>query len=398
MSERAAVTPVLMPQAGNTMEEGTILKWLVKVGERVTSGQALFELETDKATIEVEAESDGRLARIVAPEGSTIPVLKPVAYLAESDSELDAFLAGRPAEGAAPQAPAQAASVVAAVVASAPVSGGRKKASPVARKAAEVLGVDLESIPFGSGPGGRILLEDVERVGRAPVAPGPKPVAGGERVPMSRMRRAIAKNLTVSKQTIPHWYTRVTVDAGPMLAFYKGEKALYPCTLTDVLVQACSRAIMELPAFRSKVDGDDVVTYSGVSIGLAVSVDEGLVVPVVRGVDGMNLKGIASETRRVVEAARSGKLEGIGEGVFTISNLGMFGVEEFAAIINPPESAILAVGAVREAVVVKNGAMRPGKVMTMTLSADHRLIDGSMSAKFVGRLKELLENPSALTG
>jgi pyruvate dehydrogenase E2 component (dihydrolipoamide acetyltransferase) len=205
------------------------------------------------------------------------------------------------------------------------------------------------------------------------------------------MRKAIARNLSVSKQTIPHWYTRITVDAEKMLAYQRREKALYPCSLNDVIVEACGRVIMEMPIFRSRIDGDDIVESPRVNIGLAVGLEEGLVVPVVRGVDGMNLKGIATESRRVIEAARGGKLEGVGEGVFTISNLGMFGVEEFAAIINPPEAAILAVGAVREDVVVKNGAIKAGRVCTMVLSADHRLIDGVAAAKFVARLKEVLE-------
>jgi pyruvate dehydrogenase E2 component (dihydrolipoamide acetyltransferase) len=211
------------------------------------------------------------------------------------------------------------------------------------------------------------------------------------------MRKAIAKNLTVSKQTVPHWYASITVDAEPMLAFYKTEKALYPCSLNDVLVYACGRVIQEMPQFRSQVSGDDVVEFPTVNIGLAVALETGLVVPVVKGVDSKNLKGVAAESRRVIDAAKDGKLEGIGEGVFTISNLGMFGVQEFAAIINPPESAILAVGAVREEVVVKDGAMRPGKKMTVTLSADHRIIDGVTSARFLARLKELLESPGLLS-
>ena len=215
---------------------------------------------------------------------------------------------------------------------------------------------------------------------------------------MDKMRRAIARNLTVSKQTIPHWYATITIDAEQMLAYYRTERALYPCTLNDVLIFACGRVIQEMPAFRSQVSGDEIVEFSSVDVGLAVALETGLVVPVVRGVDGMNLKGVATESRRVIEVAKSGKLEAVGEAVFTISNLGMFGVDEFAAIINPPEAAILAVGAVREAVVVKDGAMRAGKTMSVTLSADHRVIDGVTSARFLARLKELLERPGLLAG
>jgi pyruvate dehydrogenase E2 component (dihydrolipoamide acetyltransferase) len=415
------VVPLLLPQAGNSMEEGTILKWMVAVGDRIKPGVVLYELETDKATIEVEAEETGRLARIVLQDGQTAAVKTPVAYLAESDADLDEFLKGQTlinghSEAAPTPAPVQMPLTLGELtVPSAQVGASRVKASPVARKAAEERGISLESLFPGSGPDGRILLEDVERAAArapqqmsvpapisAPVAPvsAPKPVpaaAGGERKPMDKMRKAIAKNLTVSKQTVPHWYASITIDAEPMLAFYKTEKALYACSLNDVLVYACGRVIQEMPQFRSQVSGDDVVEFPTVNIGLAVALETGLVVPVVKGVDSKNLKGVAAESRRVIDAAKDGKLEGIGEGVFTISNLGMFGVQEFAAIINPPESAILAVGAVREEVVVKDGAMRPGKKMTVTLSADHRIIDGVTSARFLARLKELLESPGLLS-
>jgi pyruvate dehydrogenase E2 component (dihydrolipoamide acetyltransferase) len=219
---------------------------------------------------------------------------------------------------------------------------------------------------------------------------------GGTRTPMPKMRKAIARNLSLSKQTVPHWYATISVEADAMLAYYKKEKALYPCSLNDVIIQAVGRVVMEMPEFRTQVDGDDLVLFGSANIGLAVALESGLVVPVVKGVDCLNLKGIAAESRRVIESAKSGKLEGVGEGVFTISNLGMFGVEEFAAIINPPESGILAIGSVREEVIVKDGAMRIGKKMSVTLSADHRVIDGVTSAKFLARLKELLENPSLL--
>jgi pyruvate dehydrogenase E2 component (dihydrolipoamide acetyltransferase) len=413
-----SVIPLLLPQAGNTMEEGTILKWLVAPGDRVKPGDVLYELETDKATIEVEAEATGRLARIVVGDGQTAPVKTPVAYLAENDADVDAYIGGGalvdgPVAGTTdeqePLAVKEPLVLGEKPVAAAAAGSGRVKASPVARKAAEVMGVDLEGLFPGSGPGGRVLLEDVQKVSKSAPKPlaEPKPISvpepisaarGGSRRPMDKMRRAIARNLALSKQTIPHWYASVTIDAEPMLAYYKAEKALYPCTLNDVLVYACGRVIQEMPAFRSQVSGDEVVEFASVDIGLAVALDAGLVVPVVRGVDGMNLKGIAAESRRVIESAKAGKLEGVGEGLFTISNLGMFGVHEFAAIINPPESAILAVGAVKEAVVVKDGAMRAGKTMTVTLSADHRIIDGVTSARFLSRLKELLERPGLLVG
>ncbi|MCX7799556.1 MAG: 2-oxo acid dehydrogenase subunit E2 [Fimbriimonadales bacterium] len=405
------VVPILLPQAGNTMEEGTILQWRVRPGDRVKVGQVLFELETDKATIEVEAEAEGRIARILVGEGQAAPVKSVVALLAEDDEAAERYLqSGSPApvaSAAEPSAPAgePAAAPMGAVAAPQP---GRRRASPAARAAAAALGVDLGALPQGSGPGGRILREDVERAAAARATPqaaplpeglpgeqpAPSPVAG-ERHPLSRMRKAIARNLAASKQQLPHWYLRTTIVADRLVEFHQSQKARFPCSLNDVVVLAVARAIQEMPAFRSRLEGDEVVTFDSVNIGIAVAVEEGLVVPVVRGADRLNLKGLAAESRRVVEAARQGRLEGVGEGVFTVSNLGMFGVEEFAAIINPPEVGILAVGSVHEDVVVQDGALRIGKRMTMTLSADHRLIDGVQGARFMARVRELLEDPSS---
>jgi len=223
-------------------------------------------------------------------------------------------------------------------------------------------------------------------------------MGGGTRKPMTKMRKAIARNLSLSKQTLPHFYLKATLDADPLLIFYKKEKAIYPCSVNDVIVFAVSRVILEMPEFRSQIDGDDIVQFESVNIGIAVGLDQGLVVPVLKNADGRNLKGVAQESRRLVEGAKAGKVEGMGEGVFSISNMGMYGVEEFSAIINPPESGILAIGAAREEVVVKDGALRIGKKMTLVLSADHRLIDGALAAKFMARLKQLLEDPSQIGG
>ncbi|HEY3266304.1 MAG TPA: dihydrolipoamide acetyltransferase family protein [Armatimonadota bacterium] len=395
-SETRGAVAILMPQPGQSMEEGTIVRWLAREGDQVRKGDILFEVETDKAVLEVEAADSGRLARIVAKDGVTLPVKSLVGVLAETDAEADAFLAGAPqavAPNVAGEAPARE-----RTPAVEPARSGRVAASPLARKAAAQCGVSLESIAHGSGPRGRILLADVEAaVHEAAAEPEPEPRSprppepGAERVPMTRMRKAIARGLVASKQTIPHFYVKLTVDAGPLMAFYRAEKAVYPCSLNDVITYACARLLTEFPAFRGRVDGDDVVTFREANIGIAVGTDEGLTVPVLRGADSRNLKGIAAETRRIVEAARAGRLEGAGEATFTITNLGMFGVEEFSAIINPPEAAILAVGAVREDIVVKDGAIRAGHRMTLTLSADHRLIDGLLAARFMARLKEMLE-------
>ena len=338
-----------------------------------------------------------------------IPVKTPVAYLSESDIALEA-LVDAPAISAATAVTVTVAPHAAEVKPEAKSS--RRRASPVARRAADVLKVDLDSIAKGSGPDGRILLEDVEAAVRltpavpasapkAPVSPSPTAIpamSGGTRTPMTKMRKAIARNLSLSKQTLPHFYLKGTIDADPLLSYYKREKALYACSVNDVILYAVSRVILEMPSFRSQIDGDDTVQFESVNIGMAVGLDQGLVVPVLKGADSRNLKGIAQESRRLVESAKSGKVEGMGEGVFTISNLGMFGVEEFSAIINPPESGILAVGAAREEVVVKDGALKIGKKLTLVLSADHRIIDGTMAAKFMARLKQLLENPESIGG
>lgn len=408
------VTPILMPKAGQSMEEGTLLKWRVSVGQMIKKGDVIFEIETDKATMEVEATDAGRLARIVVQEGEVLPVLQPVAYLAENDADVEAYIRsqghGSPAAAAQadklPVAPVGTAADSAGAAAGGPVdtvkqtplggspqvSEGRVKASPAARKLAAERGVDLHAVATGSGPGGRILSVDVPASGAA----APMSGSGLQRRRMSQMRKAIARNLVLSKQTIPHFYVRQTISAEALLAFYQAQKAQYPCSINDVIVRACARAIEEFPAFRSRVDGDEIVELPGANIGIAVGLEQGLVVPVVVGAERMTLQQIGATTRRLAEAARGGKIEGMGQGCFTITNLGMFGTEEFAAIINPPEAAILAVGAVREAVVVKDGAMRPGKVMTVTLSADHRVVDGMLAAKFLARLRELLESPAGL--
>lgn len=408
MSEQSTVIPLLLPQVGNSMEEGTILKWHVQPGARIKPGDVLYELETDKASMDIEAEVGGRLARIVVPEGQLAPVKTPIAYLAETDAEVDALLGG-----SAPE-PAKVPETVAAKVPTAPTAPAvtatqdldrpsRARVSPAARKAAEVLGVPIAAVSAGSGPGGRVVRADVEKAASQP-KPAPKPVVpstpaaslGGERVPMTKMRKAIARNLQLSKQTVPHFYVKLAVKADAMLAFYKDEKALYPCSMNDVITLACARAIMEFPAFRTQVDGDDYVIQPNANIGIAVALDEGLVVPVLMRADNYNLKGLAAESKRLVEAARDGKVENVGQGVFSISNMGMFGVDEFSAIINPPEAAILAVGAAREGVIVERGAMRAGRIMNLTLSIDHRVADGATAAKFMGRVRELLEDPRKL--
>lgn len=220
----------------------------------------------------------------------------------------------------------------------------------------------------------------------------------GGRKPLSKMRKAIAVNLQTSKQTVPHFYIKQTINADPLFAFYKAQKPATGCTLNDVMLLAVGRVVGEFSGFRSRLEGNEIIETPAANVGVAVSVPDGLVVPVVLNVHAMTLAQLAVEAKRVVESARSGKIENMGKGVFTISNMGMLGVEEFAAIINPPESGILAISGVREAVIVKDGAMRAGRVMALTLSVDHRVVDGALAAQWMGRLRDLLENPEKLLG
>jgi pyruvate dehydrogenase E2 component (dihydrolipoamide acetyltransferase) len=408
------VTPIVMPKAGQSMEEGTIVKWNVQPGARIKKGEIIFIVETDKATVDVEAVDEGRLARIVVPQGETVPVQAPVAYLAENDADADAVIAQGGAVVAAavapltPDSPSSSRPSPARGEGTAPAvsEGGRVKASPAARKLAQQRGVSLAAIGAGSGPGGRVLSSDVAAAvapASVPVSPpgtaalpsGPAP-AGGVRRKMSQMRKAIARNLTLSKQTIPHFYLKLTVNAEPMFAFYKREKTKYPCSVNDVVLAAVAKSVSEFPQFRSRMENNELIEYPTANIGVAVGMDEGLSVPVIVAAEKLSLQQIGAEAKRLAEAARKGKVEHMGEGVFTVTNLGMFGIEEFAAIINPPEAAILAIGAAHDAVVPKDGAARVGKVMTMTLSVDHRVIDGMVGAKFLARMKELLENPAKL--
>jgi len=401
-TSRGKVMPVLMPQAGNTMEEGTVTAWRVKEGDQITVGQVICEIETDKATIDFECPDAGRLARIVAQIGEPVAVKKVIAVLADNDADADAYFA-IPGQTAASSkvtvpeitTPTDGKGKQSRFAGAMPLTGlGRVKASPAARKLAAARGVALAAIGAGSGPEGRILSTDVEfespDVSTAPILEN-----GESRRPLSKMRRAIGLNLQQSKQTIPHFYVRTTINAGRLLAFYREQKATANCTLNDVIVLAVGCAIREFPTVRSQIIGNEIVEYPHANIGIAVGVEEGLVVPVLVNVDMLSLRLVAAETRRIVEQARKGRLENIGKGHFTISNLGMFGVEEFSAIINPPESGILAVSAAREAVIVDGGAMRVGHQMTMTLSADHRIVDGVTAAKFMQRLQVILESPDS---
>lgn len=276
--------------------------------------------------------------------------------------------------------------IVEADVLNATPSSSRLNASPRARRAAKQLGLALDPIS-GSGPNGRIVEADVLK-SASPAAPT-KP---GKRTPLTGMRRTIAARLTESKQTIPHFYMRKTVRMRTLLAFLKERKTVHPCTLNDLFLKATALAIRELPAFRTRIEGAEIVEFDEVNLGIAVGIDGGVIVPVLLGADQLPLPELAAETKRLVGLARERRIENSGRGVFTLSNLGMFGVEEFTAIINPPESGILAIGAARD------DAASGEKLLTLNLSCDHRVVDGMAAAKFLNRLAEIVESPATHLG
>jgi pyruvate dehydrogenase E2 component (dihydrolipoamide acetyltransferase) len=412
---------VVMPKLSDTMEEGRILRWLKQEGDRVETGQALAEVETDKATVEMEAYTNGTLRKILAPQGETVKVGTLIAVIGAPDEDISAIVAegGRQQAASAappPPGPPAAAAAPAPVAEAAPVrpADGRRtyRASPLAVRMAAEAGVDLRAIE-GSGPQGRIVKRDIEAAmaGDQQVAPRAEAAERGpiaraalvregapeyEEVELSPMRRTIARRLVQSKAPVPHFY--LTIDAGMDRAWeayraLRDEKS--PITITDIVIKAVAMALRRHPEMNASFAGDRVRRYTRVHIGLAVAVDEGLITPVIRDADLKTLEEISAESKALAEQARARRLQPheYTGATFSISNLGMMGIEEFAAVINPPEAAILAVGAVRQAPVVENGMIRIGYRMKVTLSIDHRVADGAMGARFLQTLRRLLENP-----
>lgn len=356
-----AVTRVILPKLGLTMEEGRIVSWRKREGERVAAGEVLFEVETDKATLEVEAPAAGIVRRIVVPEGEAAPVAHVIAFIADTIEE-----------------PLPAASPVTtethepAVVAPGP-SEARVAASPAAKKRAAELGLDITVI-LGTGPGGRITLEDVEAAAAA-AAPGER------REPLTRMRRAVALAMTRSSRDVPQFSISRDVDLSGADRRRLPEGASY----TDVIVWACARALRRHPRFRSRFEGDALVLSEAVHVGVAVALADGLIVPVIRDADRKGLGALAREREALEAGARAGKLpaDALSGAVFTVSNLGPQGVDRFTALVNPPEASILALGRIADRVVVADGAPAVRKVATLTLSVDHRVADGADAARFL---------------
>lgn len=405
-------TVLTMPGVATGDDGALIVTWSKQEGDAVAVGDVLLEIETEKAIVEMNAESAGVLARILVPAGQMADVGAAIGVLlaaGEGESHLKAALAGVDAESAA-QAPAPA---VAPAVETAPVSapaaapaaagqGERIFASPLARRLARDANLDLAALS-GSGPRGRIIKRDVlqaQNAVRPAAAPAPiaAPVAGNyTEVPHSAMRRTIARRLTESKSSVPHFYLRADCRMDALLALRAqvNAAASRKVSVNDFIIKAVAAALREMPEMNVSWTDEALRQYKDVDISVAVSTDTGLLTPVVKGADRASISDISRSVADLAERARAGKLQPAEYqgGSFTISNLGMFGVDEFAAIINPPQAAILAVGAASQRVVVEDGDMAIAQVMTVTLSVDHRAIDGALAARWLGVFKRIVENP-----
>lgn len=408
---------IRMPKLSDTMTEGVVASWLKKVGDEVENGELLAEIETDKATMEFESFFDGVLLHIGVEQGGAAPVDSLLCILGEKGEDISALLesaldsapvvekksaaapkpAPKPAPAVAPVVPtAASAAPVAPVAAPAPVSAntGRLKASPLARKLAEERGINVSQIP-GSGEAGRIVKRDVEAFnGSNTVAPG---VERFSEVGVSQMRKTIARRLAESKFSAPHFYLTVSIEMDTAMDARKSinDAGEVKISFNDMVVKAAALALKKHPAVNSSWLEDRIRYNEHVHIGVAVAVEDGLLVPVVRHADGKRLSQIGAEVRDFAGKAKDKKLQPSDwEGnTFTISNLGMFGIDEFTAIINAPDACILAIGGINAVPVVRDGAVVPGHVMKVTLSCDHRVVDGASGASFLQEFKALLENP-----
>ena len=432
-------TTITMPALSPTMTEGTLARWLIKEGDSVSAGDIIAEIETDKATMEVEAVDEGSVGQLLVPEGTEgVPVNQPIALLldeGEDASSLASFQApvAAPTEppAAAAPSPSPAATVApdpapvtpAATPASAPSAapGERIFASPLARRMAEKAGLDLAVIQ-GTGPRGRIVKADIESVlSGAPVqavqppqaaAPAETaaplvtthalPVGESELIPHTSMRKVIARRLLESKQTVPHFYLTVDCEIDRLLAMRKElndrDAADYKISVNDFVIRAVALALRKTPDANASWSEEGMIRYGSVDISVAVAIDAGLITPIIRNADHKGLAEISAEMKDLALRAREGKLmpEEYQGGTFSISNLGMFGVREFSAIINPPQSAILAVGAGEQRPVVKEGALSVATVMSCTLSCDHRVVDGALGAQLLGVFKSFIEEPMTM--
>lgn len=409
---------VYMPKLSDTMTEGVVASWNKKVGDQVASGEVLAEIETDKATMEFESFFDGVLLHIGVETGKAAPVNAVLAIIGKAGEDVSALLAsaGTPAPAAETPAPAAAATPspapvsvpepapVAAKAAPAPVavsSNGRMAVSPLAKKLADEKGIDLNTVA-GTGDGGRIVKRDIDHY--TPYIPAERsfsPVAAGvesyEEVPNSQMRKAIAKTLSLSKFTAPHFYLKMEVDMDNAIAARKAINSTdgMKVSFNDMIIKAVAAALRKHPKVNADWMGESIRYNHHIHVGVAVAVEDGLVVPVVRFADTKGIAQLGSEIKDLAERAREKKIkpEEMQGGTFAVSNLGMYGIEDFTSIINPPNGCILSVGQIKQTPVVKNGQIVPGNVMKLSLSCDHRVVDGAVGSAFLKTLKEMIENP-----
>ncbi len=394
---------IKLPKMSDTMEEGVIVSWQVKVGDEIKSGDILAEVETDKATMDLDNYEKGTVLHLNAEEGQTIAVDSVIAIVGAKGEDYADLLTAAPAKKE--EAPVEESTAPEATVAepTAPVStptasNGRVLASPLAKKMAADKGLDINQIN-GSGEGGRIVKKDIENYTPG-VGSTVKGVESFTTVPVSQMRKTIARRLGESKFTAPHFYLTMEIRMDNAIAARKqmNEYSEVKISMNDVIVKAASIALQRHPKINAAWMGDHIRMNNHIHVGVAMAVDEGLLVPVVRFADSKSLSQISTEVKAYSVKAKDKKLQpNDWEGnTFTISNLGMFGIEEFTAIINSPDACIMAVGAAKETVVVDNGEMKVGNVMKVTLSCDHRVVDGVVGSQFLQTFKELMENPVKL--
>ncbi|MGW4091587.1 dihydrolipoamide acetyltransferase family protein [Nocardia sp. NPDC004750] len=413
---------ITMPRLSDTMEEGVVVSWLKQVGDPVEQGEILAEIETDKALMELEAYDSGVLEQILAGEGARVPIGTPIGVIGDGSGTTASGPNGGTPAPADEQAPAGQGtepdtSPVPAVAVTEPTVDShatveRKKTSPLARKIADELGVDITTV-VGTGPGGRIIRRDVEsahgaaeldpprKVVPAPPSELPAPVAGDyEEIPLTTIQRVSATRLTESKQQAPHIYLTNAIDVTDLFDFRAQVNATLAQTgvkvsVNDLLLKAVAVTLRNNPSVNVSFAGDKLLRHRGINLGMAVATPAGLLVPVLRDADRKSVSEIAAESRDKAERARERKLrtDEMSGGTFTISNLGMFGIEHFTAVINPPEAAILAVGAATDELRLDDGRVVTRKILRVTMSADHRAIDGAVAAQFLQQLKNLLEHP-----
>ena len=403
-------TNVVMPQMGYDMREGTVVRWHKQEGDTVDRGEVIADIETDKATVEFEAYTGGVLGRIVAEAGIAVPVGQLIAIITEPGEAVPE--AAAPAPSAAP-APVAAPPAPEPTPAPAPSADGGVRASPIARRLARERGIDL-ALVTGSGPNGRITERDVENYQPAAAAREPVPAAApapafapvdapaDSRIELSRMRQTIARVTSDSKSTAPHFYVTAEIDMGKAMSMRRDvNDASDPenrVSVNDLMVKACALALAKHPKFNSFFRGDYLEVHGAMNIGIAIALESGLILPGVSNCESKSLLQIAAGTKDLIARANGGTLrnEEYSSTTFSISNMGMFDVESFTAIIYPPHAAILAVGSVKQQPVVRDGELAVGQMMKATLSTDHRVADGAEAAQFLMEIKRVLENPVSL--